>query len=130
MAQKIKRKIYLINSPFQVRFSLYICFFVLISSLPYPLAIYTMLTNFITQLAKYDPSIITNMTQKRETLLIILTTWEIGFILLVFIASIFISHKIAGPIYKTMKWLKEFRENNARYQLSFRKGDHFPELAE
>lgn len=48
---------------------------------------------------------------------------------MVFVASIFMSHKIAGPIYKLKSYLAEVREGGANYPLSFRKGDNFSDLA-
>ena len=40
------------------------------------------------------------------------------------------SHKIAGPIYKLTLHLKSIQEGNPAEYITFRKGDHFLELAE
>ncbi len=39
------------------------------------------------------------------------------------------SHRIAGPIFRLQKFLKEKREGTEKGQLSFRENDYFPEVA-
>ena len=53
----------------------------------------------------------------------------VGFILLV--GGLFISHRIAGPIYRMQKELQSMSEENPveLRPIHFRKGDFFPELA-
>lgn len=117
---KFKRRIYLINPRFQLKFSLYVCLLMFISSLLYPVIIYDMIS-------KYIP----NANQEiRIALLVVLSLWHIGITSLVFIVSIFFSHKIAGPIYKTRKYLELVRQGGFPGRLFFRKGDYFPELAD
>lgn len=91
-----------------------------ISSLLYPVIIYDMI-------AKYIPNANEDM---RLALLVVLGLWHIGITSLVFIVSIFFSHKIAGPIYKTRKYLELVRQGGFPGRLFFRKGDYFPELAD
>ena len=53
-----------------------------------------------------------------------------AFIGIVFLISIFQSHKIAGPMYKLRKFLKMVADGKPTGRLFFRKGDNFPEVAE
>ena len=54
----------------------------------------------------------------------------VGLVLIV--GGLAISHKIAGPIYRMQKELNRMRESNPPQlsEITFRKGDYFPELAE
>jgi len=125
-----KRSIYLVNPKFQLSFSFKICLLVFISSLIYPFTIYDLLTNFISFAAQKSPELAQQFQDKRQALIVILSLWQLGFTVLVFIICIFISHKIAGPLYKLQKFFQSYREGNSLGQLYFRKGDYFPELAE
>lgn len=124
-----KRRIYLINPKFQLKFSLYVCIILFISSLIYPVTIYDLMSNFSTYLAKYSPASIETFNNQKENLIFILVLWQLGFTSLVFIICIFFSHKIAGPLYKTTKYLSEIRSEQNIKKLFFRKGDYFQELA-
>lgn len=124
-----KRKVYLINPKFQIKFSLLISLLLFISSLIYPIAIYDLTTTFIQKISSSSSVFAEDLTTKRKSLLIILLFWQIGFTSIVFTICIFFSHKIAGPIYKTKKYLSEIRDGHGRPELSFRKGDYFQELA-
>ena len=47
-----------------------------------------------------------------------------------FIVCIFLTHKIAGPMYKLKNHLSNIREGAPVTPLSFRGGDHFHDVAE
>lgn len=68
--------------------------------------------------------------QKQKILILILALWQIGFIAIIFIACIFFSHKIAGPVYKTNQFFRQIQDGDNPGKLFFRHGDYFPELAE
>jgi len=125
-----KRNTYLINPRFQVKFSLYVCGLVFISSLVYPLTIYDLFTSFITSIADKAPEAAERLTEKRSDLILVLSLWQIGFSALVFIACIFFSHKIAGPMFKLQKFLREKIDGSEHGKLFFRKGDYFHEIAD
>ncbi|MAF78134.1 MAG: hypothetical protein CME60_08220 [Halobacteriovoraceae bacterium] len=124
-----KRSTYLINPKFQIRFSLFFCGLIFLSSLIYPLTIYDLLTSYIEYTSKSSQIVAAQLENKRSGLLVILGLWQLGFLLIVFIISIFFSHKIAGPMYKLQKFLREKKNNTTRDKLYFRKGDYFQEVA-
>ncbi len=124
------RRIYLINPKFQVRFSALVTFAVLLSSLIYPFAIYDLMDNFITYMAQNSPEQVSQLTSRRNDLIMTLILWQIGFSSMIFIVCVFFSHKIAGPIFKLMKFFQGAREGHLSDKLYFRKGDYFHELAE
>jgi hypothetical protein len=125
-----KRRTYLVNPEFQIKFSLYVCGLVFISSIIYPLTIYDLITSFIGFVATKNPQVAQELEGKRSGLIMILTLWQVGFTALVFIICIFFSHKIAGPMYKLQKFLRAKRNGDDSGRLFFRKGDYFQEVAD
>ncbi|MCP4913715.1 MAG: hypothetical protein GY909_11420 [Oligoflexia bacterium] len=89
-----------------------------------------MLSNFIQQVAGSNPEMSASLAESRKNLIIMLSIWQLGFTLLVFILCIFLSHKIAGPMYKLQKFLHDVQDNGFNGRLFFRKGDYFQEVAE
>ncbi len=125
-----KRKTYLIDPKFQLKFSLYVCIILFISSLAYPYTIYDIISHFTDFTAKNSPEIATLVNEKKHTVIWILVLCQIGYTALVFIICIFFSHKIAGPIYKTRQYLISFRKKKNKGKILFRKDDYFHELAD
>ena len=103
-----------------------ICLLVLLGSAIYPKTIYDLFEKIIA----LQPESAARFSDSRENLLNTLFLIEFAFIGIVFVSCIFMSHKIAGPIYKLKKYLSEVREGGANYPLRFRKGDNFTDLAE
>ncbi|MBC7540555.1 MAG: hypothetical protein H7281_17150 [Bacteriovorax sp.] len=124
------RKIYLINPKFQIRFSLYVCLLVFLTSIIYPFSIYELMNTIITHFALKNPEIASHYSEKRDALILFLILLHLGFTCLTFFICVFFSHKIAGPLYKLQKHLKLLREGNNPGSLFFRKGDYFQELAD
>lgn len=125
-----KRKIYLINRPFQIKFSLLISIIVVLISLVFPIAVYDIMNSFIDFAHNHNPSAVTSITaQKKEILLNIIFSQAV-IAAVFFLVSIFFSHKIAGPLYKLSMHLEKIRSHNRPGKLFFRKGDYFQDLAE
>ncbi len=130
MLVSYSRKIYLINPKFQIRFSLYVCLVVFLTSIIYPFSIYELMNTIIAHFALKSPEIAANYSNKRDALIIFLVLLHLGFTCLTFFLCIFFSHKIAGPLYKLEKHLQLLREPEENPgQLFFREGDYFGELA-
>ena len=125
-----KRRIYLINPSFQIRFSLYVCFLLFLSSLIYPLTIYDLMNNFMEHMYTTSPEDVAELSQKRTSLIIILALWQLGFIALAFIISIFLTHKVAGPLYKLQQFFSAIGQGSDNGTLKFRGGDYFHEVAD
>lgn len=125
-----KRNTYLINPHFQIKFSLYVCGLVFVSSIIYPLTIFDLLSSFIAFISSKSPEAANQLQEKRTSLIVILTLWQVGFTALVFIACIFFSHKIAGPMFKLQKFLRAKKDGLEDGKLFFRKGDYFQEVAD
>lgn len=120
------RNIFIINPKFQYKFSFLICVLVLLGSIIYPKTIFDLFDKLIMM----KPEDTQNLENARGSLLNLLLLIEMAFIGIVFVFCIFITHKIAGPMYKLMNYLEEVRQGGAKYPLAFRDGDYFPEVAE
>jgi sensor histidine kinase YesM len=77
-----------------------------------------------------NPGTASRFEEQRSSLLLYLTLTQVGFVGLVFVLCIFVSHKIVGPLYKLSMYLKGIREGNPVTGLNFREGDQFPEIAD
>jgi nitrogen fixation/metabolism regulation signal transduction histidine kinase len=68
------------------------------------------------------------LEKTREDLFLLLTVMQLVLLSLAFLISIFMSHKIAGPLYKLNRFFREARDGNIQQKLSFRRKDYFQEL--
>lgn len=80
-------------------------------------------------LFKYAPQNVQGLEVMRKEVLM----WLSGILLIytgiAFIVCIFLTHKIAGPLYKLSNFLKKVANGDRPEELYFRRGDNFPELA-
>lgn len=121
-----KRTIFLINPKFQLKFALVMCSLVFISSLIYPLTIVQLFDSF----AKSNPQATEGLREAKNQLLIFLAAYQFIFIGFVFIICIFLTHKIAGPMFKLTNYLRNISQGTPPSNITFRDGDNFPEVAE
>jgi sensor histidine kinase YesM len=126
-----RRSIFLINKKFQLRFSFYVCSWLIALSFVYPLIIFNLF-NYLMRYLALDPlgPTIANLEKTREDLLWLLAIMELIFLSLTFLISIFMSHKIAGPLYKLKKTFQEAKAGKLNLKLSFRKRDYFQDLVQ
>jgi sensor histidine kinase YesM len=124
-----KRRIYIINPSFQIKFSLLVSFIIFLSSVIYPLTIHNLISTIVDNISASSPELSAQLTDRKSTLLVILVLWQFGFTLLAFITCIFMTHKVAGPLYKLQKYLSAIRDGQYSGKLFFRKGDYFQEVA-
>jgi len=125
-----KRRIYLINPGFQIKFSLLICFLMALICLSYPFIVYEILNSILVRYVNKIPELAKDIPRAKETLLLNLLIWQAIITILIFIICIFFSHKVAGPIYKLSKFLKDVKDGQNPGKLFFRNGDYFQEVAE
>jgi methyl-accepting chemotaxis protein len=127
-----QRRLLLINRPFQLRFAFYVVSWMIALSVTYPLIIYElfeMLGRILIQVSS-DPAIGQQILDKRQEVVLLLILLQIAVMSVMFLVSIFLSHRIAGPIYKLMKSMEEARAGKLEGPIFFRKNDHFKELAD
>ncbi len=126
-----KRSILLINKPFQLRFAFYVCSWLFVLSMVYPLSIQSLFNSFM-EYVRLDPKgpEITKIDSIKNEMTNLLIFLQAGFLGITFLVSIFISHRIAGPLHKLRTLFREAAEGNTHRRAKFRKSDHFQELAE
>ena len=124
-----RRRIFLINKRFQLRFTFYVCSWLIALSFAYPLILSNAFDTFMGYLAA-DPNgpALTQLEKNRQDLLMLLMLMQVVFVSITFIISIFMSHRIAGPLYKLSRFFREARDGNLEQKISFRKKDYFQEL--
>lgn len=121
-----KRSIFVINPQFQYKISIIICSIVFLGSLIYPVSIYELFE----KIAAMHPEKISDIQSNRDQLFYILVLIQLAYLGIVFVVTLFMTHKIAGPMYKLQKFLQEIRAGKEYKPIFFRKGDHFQEVAE
>ena len=103
-----------------------VCGLVLIGTLIYPITIYELYDLIIS----INPADAASHETHRLSLLQHLVIMQSTFIGLAFLLCLFLSHKVAGPIYKLTMYLQNIRNTGEITKLKFRDGDNFMELAE
>lgn len=131
MTQKHKRSLLLINRRFQLKFSFYVCSWLFALSVVYPVIIYNLFDFFARYLAKdpAGPGIIAIQTLRKEVIFL-LVFFQLNFLIITFMISIFVSHRIAGPLHKLKLFLRQNGNGKISPDLSFRRQDHFQDLAD
>ncbi len=126
---QFRRRILLINRPFQIRFAVYVCSWLFVLSVIYPMLV-SQLYDWFTRYIAADPSspMMPFLAKSRQDMLFWLTLMQVCFMLMTFLMSLFMSHRIAGPMFKLSKSLNGLR-NGSLARLGFRKNDHFQEVA-
>jgi methyl-accepting chemotaxis protein len=126
-----RRKIFLINRKFQFRFSFYVCSWLFALSMIYPLIIF-QLFDFFVRSAAIDPMgpALEKLYHARNEVIWLLIGIQTFFLAITFLISLFVSHRIAGPLEKLKRYFEAAKNGDLKTDLKFRKFDHFQELAQ
>ena len=128
--EQYRRKNFLINKKFQLRYCFYVCSWLFTLSFVYPFIIYEIFDYFLRYLAIQSPGHSPNeLEMVRRQLIWLLASLQAVFLAVTFLISIFVSHRIAGPIDKLHRWLIASKDGVLKDALSFRKADYFSEIA-
>ena len=124
-----KRRIYYIEKKFQTKYILLTIFLLLTYTFAFIIIIFSP---YILTLSLDFYSLSEKAEAARTLLLLHSKVWPgIGGIILLFGAlSIFITHKIAGPLYRLKKSLAMIVKGNLDVKVKLRKGDDLKDLAE
>lgn len=126
-----KRKIFLINPAFQLKYSFYVVSWIFALSLLYPVVISNIFDFFLSvSKGAQPPDTIGVLQQMRSEILFLVVFFHIFFILTVFLLSLFVSHRIAGPMFKLQGYIEKARKGDIKKSLRFRDADHFQGLAD
>ncbi len=98
----------------------------------YPIIIYSIFEYFLNILQSGQVINAVVDVEKVKTLqnqmLLLLGVLQLLVLSITFILSLFLSHRIAGPLYKLRKSMDELGKGNLDLRITFRKNDHFVEL--
>jgi methyl-accepting chemotaxis protein len=125
-----KRANFLINKRFQLKFAFFVCSWIFALSMVYPIIIYNIFEYFLNlasnpQHVQLTVDVVRNVENQ---VLMILGVLQLLFLAITFMLSIFISHRIAGPLYKLRKAMEEVARGNFDQRITFRKNDHFNDM--
>ena len=125
-----RRSIFLINRPFQLRFSIYVCSWILALSFIYPMIVAYVFDYFV-RYAALDPMgpSMKLLRETRSEVIWLLVLIQVTFLSASFLMSLFMSHRIAGPLYNLTQGFTALKEGQAGETVRFRKKDHFKDLA-
>src|SRR3989338_3265541 len=123
---------YLIHPKFQLAFSGLLVLIAFICAVLVGIVIYQLIYSNTLLFVKYnlhtDPDFLALLAKERK---VVLVAWAGSFLsvaLLLFIAGIFLSHKMAGPIYAFNRELQKLQKGDLTAHLELRKRDEFKEL--
>ncbi len=121
-----KRSTFLIDPKFQLRFSIVISLMFVTGSLIYAYIVYDFISDMGNQYALTKLGV----TEAAQSFLLFLVPFQFLLTALVILTSIFLTHKVAGPLYKLKNHLLHIREGDPISPLTFRTGDNFEDVAE
>lgn len=126
-----RRKNYFIKKEFQTKFIMKFCVLVTLTAIISAFLVYLFLSHSVTTVFENSRIMIKPSTEFIMPGLILSSLISI---ILVSVATIivvlFISHRIAGPLYKLENSLERMGEGDISFDISFRKGDEARVLSE
>ncbi len=126
-----RRNVLLVNRGFQIKYSFFVVSWILALSAVYPMITHTLFEYFIAFARSSTPNIdVETLRSVKSEFLRLLILLHVVFMGVIFLISLFMSHKIAGPIYKLRKFIETAKTGNYESTGTFRKSDHFQELAD
>jgi HAMP domain-containing protein len=128
--KKWKRRKYLINKSLQPRFMGMTALFVFLFSVISGWCIYSATWITITERIHGEPELYQILAELNETLLLRSLFVVLAGMCAVVIIMMFISHRIAGPLFRVRRILNELGEGIIPGKITFRKKDEFKELSE
>jgi len=122
--EKNSRKSFMVNAPFQKRFSLFLAFISLILTGIFVVFCYTYLRVTLQELTAANNQIVQKFVRPFAILILAL---GFGFSLLIYILGGLFSHRIAGPIYAFERFLRETMKGQ-KSSFRVRQSDEFKHL--
>lgn len=126
-----RRRITVIDKKFQIRFASYMCLWIVALCFIYPFIIKSLFDYFF-RLTAHDPMgpDLDSLYRVRKEVITLLLLTEAAFLTMTFMLVIFVSHRIAGPLYKLRQAMAAFASGDLRFPLKFRTKDYFQNIAD
>lgn len=121
-----KRSTFLIDPKFQLRFSIIVSTIFLTGSLIYAYVVF----DFIGDMGDQYSLTKLGVSEAAKSFLMFLIPFQFLLTAFVILLCIFLTHKVAGPLYKLKNHLLHIREGDPVTPLEFRGGDNFTDVAE
>jgi methyl-accepting chemotaxis protein len=116
---------------FQIRASLYVCGWLAALSVVYLLIAWNLFGYFIRATADNSWVIsVGTLESTRAKVIVLLIALQILLIAGAFLTSIFVTHRIVGPLVKLQNLLREVGQGDVDQRLQLRRNDLFQELAD
>ena len=125
------RRTLLINRKFQLKFTLFVCSWVLILSLSLPFGLWAGLNGLTENLAKnLSPEALQQIQKFHLQVFQVYSLAALIATAVLFWMCLILSHRIAGPIFRIQTAMNRWKRGNIEHQLKLREHDHFQELAD
>lgn len=125
-----QRKKILINKPFQLQMSLLLTLWIATLAIIYPLIVYTVFNSLASSVKDLQIEEVALMILEQNQIIFTKTILiYFAFSFLTFLLSLYVSHKIAGPLFKLNSSMNDFSKTQKFKKIYFRKTDFFKELA-
>ena len=126
-----RRRNYFIKKEFQARFILQFCLLVILTAVISAFAIYRFSGQSVTTVFENSRLMIKPSTEFIMPGLILSTLVSVVLVSMATIGIVlFVSHRIAGPLYKVEASLERMADGDMGFDINFRKGDEVRKLAE
>lgn len=123
-----KRLLVLIDKKFQLGLTFFVISVIALQNICFIIAV-NIWGNKVLSLVS-DTETANQLSNFKFDFLLMLSLFSLLTCAIIFVVLIFKTHKIAGPIYKLIKTLKESKESGKVEKLIFRKDDYFFDLPE
>lgn len=126
-----RRRTLIINRRFQFRFAFFVSSWVIVLAMFFPSVLLNFIDTFTSMIARHsDASVMAAIDNFKQESIFAVVLVSVIFCLIIFILSIYISHRIAGPVYRIQQALNRWPKGAIEQNIKFRKHDHFIELSE
>ena len=128
--EKYRRRNYFIDKSFQTKFILKFCLIVILSSITIAILLFILSRNFTTVAIENAHVTVKSTTSFLAPIIIeTLSLVTVFSAICVIMLTLFVSHKIAGPLYRLKKEIDEMKNGNMNLDFRTRKADQVQELA-
>jgi methyl-accepting chemotaxis protein len=129
-AQTNKRRTVYIEKPFQRRFILKFCLIALVAMFCASLLLYFLSQDTMTATYRYHHLSLQQTAEAILPALIITNTVVLlGFLVATVFVTLYVSHKIAGPLYRLGKSVESIGQGNLKLRISLRRRDQLADFA-
>ncbi len=127
--KKFKRRNYMINKSVQPRYMAMTALFVCIVSVITGWTVYSTIWMTLTESISGEPELAVILAELNEILFYRILLVLLSGMCVAVVISMFISHRIAGPVYRICRTLGELGEGKIPHRINLRKRDEFKELS-